>query len=766
MKFWSKHITFVIAVLLTATTSLYAQPGGSGCSSPVYIDATTPFSGTNTLNIASGGDFWIEFKIDSATANRYVSLNLTNNGTEIKYDYKVYGPLDSTYNCGALGTEILSGSSFSYTNPVVSGNCITYDETTSSPITFEMTSPSVDKYYMLKITLAPGELSNQQNLSVSSTPNTVVTINSQNTYCTNYTEGTDMPCATNNSCDSSITLCTDYTQTHCPNNCGVIHGRYTRFYVLDIQHPNTIIKFKVSPLSTYSSATYSLSNQMLYGPCDPDLMNPNNLLLSYTGDSTSYTFANTGLYLLNIAIKESECPIVTIDFVDIDSNCAPIVTPPTIDFQAVCTGPNFSNGTAINLVNNGDFELGNHTPSVTLINSDYAYNLNNTVLLGITEYSIPQSPFVAGQTIITNHTPNVGNNGYFMQARAKPSAPSNEYAWKKSVSSFLPNTNYKFEAWFASWTKFTNSSIIDNINLIINGQVVASKNRVTPGVWKKIDYVWNSDTNTTADLRIEIEYNSPVDAGIMFLDDISFTMVDPEMECCNDQEITFDLIATGDTTGATYSWNYGDGSPASPNNTHTYDPGTYTITLDITFLDGSVTTATHTITILDCDYICETCIGSFAPIPGQKYVISAWAKETGATATTTTYDNPEIKLAFNDGNSTVLGPFKPSGDIIDGWQRIEVEFKIPSTAQDMEILLGSASGEVLFDDIRVLPFNANMKSFVYDPINLRLVAELDERHYATYYEYDEQGMLIRVKKETERGIKTIQENRSNTSKTE
>ena len=59
-----------------------------------------------------------------------------------------------------------------------------------------------------------------------------------------------------------------------------------------------------------------------------------------------------------------------------------------------------------------------------------------------------------------------------------------------------------------------------------------------------------------------------------------------------------------------------------------------------------------------------------------------------------------------------------------------------------------------------------MKSFVYDPINLRLVAELDERHYATYYEYDEQGMLIRVKKETERGIKTIQENRSNTSKTE
>ena len=59
-----------------------------------------------------------------------------------------------------------------------------------------------------------------------------------------------------------------------------------------------------------------------------------------------------------------------------------------------------------------------------------------------------------------------------------------------------------------------------------------------------------------------------------------------------------------------------------------------------------------------------------------------------------------------------------------------------------------------------------MKSFVYDPINMRLVAELDERHYATFYEYDEEGQLIRVKKETERGIMTIQETKSNTSKPE
>ena len=59
-----------------------------------------------------------------------------------------------------------------------------------------------------------------------------------------------------------------------------------------------------------------------------------------------------------------------------------------------------------------------------------------------------------------------------------------------------------------------------------------------------------------------------------------------------------------------------------------------------------------------------------------------------------------------------------------------------------------------------------MMSYVYDPISLRLMAELDERNYATLYEYDEEGKLIRVKKETEKGIMTIQENRDNIIKRE
>jgi hypothetical protein len=69
-----------------------------------------------------------------------------------------------------------------------------------------------------------------------------------------------------------------------------------------------------------------------------------------------------------------------------------------------------------------------------------------------------------------------------------------------------------------------------------------------------------------------------------------------------------------------------------------------------------------------------------------------------------------------------------------------------------------------FDDIRVHPFNGNMKSFVYDQKTQKLMAELDENNYATFYEYDMEGGLIRVKKETENGFFTIQESRSSNPK--
>ncbi len=157
---------------------------------------------------------------------------------------------------------------------------------------------------------------------------------------------------------------------------------------------------------------------------------------------------------------------------------------------------------------------------------------------------------------------------------------------------------------------------------------------------------------------------------------------------------------------------------------------------------------------------CKECIGSFAPIPGEKYVLSAWVKEANSLGKTT-YTGPQVILTMEPFPS--LPPMTAKGLIIDGWQRIESEFSVPLGTTAIRIKLANAgTNEVYFDDIRVSPFNASMKSFAYDPNTLRLMAELDERNYATFYEYDEQGALIRVKKETERGVKTIKESGNNT----
>lgn len=148
----------------------------------------------------------------------------------------------------------------------------------------------------------------------------------------------------------------------------------------------------------------------------------------------------------------------------------------------------------------------------------------------------------------------------------------------------------------------------------------------------------------------------------------------------------------------------------------------------------------------------------FSPTKGVRMVISAWVKENNGCACTA-YKANHITVAFSGGASSSL-TFSPAGNIIEGWQRYESVFDIPTGSSIVTVSLAADTATTYFDDLRIHPFNANMKSFVYHPVNLRLMAELDENNYATFYEYDDDGTLVRLKKETQRGIKTIKETRS------
>lgn len=224
----------------------------------------------------------------------------------------------------------------------------------------------------------------------------------------------------------------------------------------------------------------------------------------------------------------------------------------------------------------------------------------------------------------------------------------------------------------------------------------------------------------------------------------------------NPDEDYVSLIATGSAPIFVDAPMINAGNYRQINHTYTLNKR-YILAITIPSCSGTVTFGAFFPDII-CSEIadCENCIPKFQPV-SNKYVVSGWVKEEN-NPNATTYNNGKLKVTSGTNTYTFSG----SGQIIDGWQRIEGVIQTNS-AGNLKIELVSISGNVYFDDIRVFPYDGSLMTYVYDPKTMRLVAELDERNYAKIYEYDEEGKLIRVKKETEKGIMTIQENRENSS---
>lgn len=144
----------------------------------------------------------------------------------------------------------------------------------------------------------------------------------------------------------------------------------------------------------------------------------------------------------------------------------------------------------------------------------------------------------------------------------------------------------------------------------------------------------------------------------------------------------------------------------------------------------------------------------FAPMNAKQYVFSAWVKDGNPLN-----DATGITVALNGGTAVSLS----RQATVEGWKLVEGTLTIPagSPPQLNPVSLTISGGaNILIDDIRIFPFDAQVKTYSYDDRTLRLMGEMDENNYATFYEYDDEGALVRVKKETERGIITIKESRT------
>jgi len=153
--------------------------------------------------------------------------------------------------------------------------------------------------------------------------------------------------------------------------------------------------------------------------------------------------------------------------------------------------------------------------------------------------------------------------------------------------------------------------------------------------------------------------------------------------------------------------------------------------------------------------------------PHQKYVVSGWVY---ALSETDQYNPPlsyleQVSITCHwlpDSQTKTIPPLYPTGQLINGWQRIEGIVEVPAAYErasgTFELQLQNQFDHAIYiDDLRFFPADGNMTSHVYDLQTYRLTESLDANNYFVRYYYDSEGSLFLTERETAEGIYTVSE---------
>lgn len=132
----------------------------------------------------------------------------------------------------------------------------------------------------------------------------------------------------------------------------------------------------------------------------------------------------------------------------------------------------------------------------------------------------------------------------------------------------------------------------------------------------------------------------------------------------------------------------------------------------------------------------------------------------------------EVKFFNTATNSDITTSFIESSNWtnpirVGNWDLITHEIKVntysPPSTNEINIKV-IAAVPTYIDDLLFIPIDATSKCIAYNCENDRVEAEFDSEHFATFFDYDNEGRLIRKRKETYRGVKNIAETYYNTPK--
>jgi len=149
----------------------------------------------------------------------------------------------------------------------------------------------------------------------------------------------------------------------------------------------------------------------------------------------------------------------------------------------------------------------------------------------------------------------------------------------------------------------------------------------------------------------------------------------------------------------------------------------------------------------------------------RKMLVKCWIEskvQTGATEVT------DLACTMTTIGGTTLPLSVPMERVArtGNWVQYSAIMPVSETATSIQFSISCtnpAGNATAIDDVRIQPVDAQMMAYVYDPKTLRLLTTFDDQHFGQYYQYNGEGKLVRKQIETERGLKTIQENHQNTA---
>ncbi len=246
----------------------------------------------------------------------------------------------------------------------------------------------------------------------------------------------------------------------------------------------------------------------------------------------------------------------------------------------------------INLVKNGDFEQGK-----TGFYTDYIVGTMSCYGLGFLDcegtYDVLNNPQLghAGFAPCKDHT---SGGGLMMVLNG---AASFQNVWCQTVP-VMPNMDYIFTAWITSVVSASPPILQFNINGMSIGPTFNSSG--SPCLWEKYEVIWNSGSNTSADICI-LNENTNTGGNDFAIDDISFVKIcevkdtmqvlveeiiinieDPGEVNCDRPQLKIDAKGSSQGKGWTYTWYTANGKIISGGNTLEpviEGPGTYELTI-------------------------------------------------------------------------------------------------------------------------------------------------------------------------------------------